>query len=147
MNSAHDSAVGCNSDITNSHVLHRFIVAKEIVTSYIDILVRKISETISMDSKVMLFNTLSYEVNKNVEVSINTKKPCFELLNKDGSKISFDVLGQIKHYSGSINRDKKDNDPKLYYYETNIKITKEMKPLSYEGIVVKETDNKLNEVN
>lgn len=145
LNSAHDSAGGCNSDETNEHISNRFKKAIEITESYIDILIRKISETSYKEGDIVLFNT-SY-VNKEIwrDVKVVTKKEAFTLI--DGKKeIEFDVKAKEKVYYGSIKRDPKENDPNLYYYRHTITFNKKVKPLSFNSLKVIEVDGKLEAI-
>lgn len=141
INSAHDAAGGCNSDITNRNIINRFIESNEIVDSYIDMSIRKISETISNKNIVTLFNFLPYDTYDNHEIKIITKNKSFYLKDKNNNEIKYVVLEQKKEYYGSINRDKKDNKKELYYYETKVYIKYNLKPISYETINVIDKSN------
>lgn len=44
-NQAHDSAGGCNSDLTNQIILERFVEADQLSYSLVDYLTRKIAES------------------------------------------------------------------------------------------------------
>ncbi|WP_252178078.1 glycoside hydrolase family 38 C-terminal domain-containing protein [Endozoicomonas sp. 4G] len=136
-NHAHDSACGCNTDKTNYQILNRFINADERIDAHIDYLIRKISEATPQDSTLTLFNTLAYPSDKKITATISTKKPCFDITLK-GQSIPFEVEAIRKVYNGSIKRDESENDPELYYYETDIAFRQAMKPLSYCNLNVEE---------
>ncbi len=137
LNSAHDSAGGCNSDITNEHILNRFKRVEELITSYIDIVIRKISETAYEENELVLFNTSHIIKNSWSNISIITKGENF-MLEDDGTEVDYDLVSKEKVYYGSINRDEKDNDPDLYYYKSIVNFKKQLKPLSYNSVKVTE---------
>ncbi len=141
LNSAHDSAGGCNSDITNEHILNRFKRAEEITTSYIDIVIRKISETAYEEDELVLFNTNHFVKEEWKGVKVISKTPGFNI--SCNGNINYDVIDVEKVYSGSINRNEKDNDPELYYYKTTINFNHKVNPLSFTSIKVIENENQI----
>ena len=58
----------------------------------------------------------------------------------DGHSIPFEVEEVRKVYCGSIKRDEKDNDPELYYYETDVVFRHALMPLSYQNLQVVNSD-------
>lgn len=163
MNSAHDSAGGCNSDITNHHITNRFNKAKEITESYIDIIIRKIVEKAYIDKDIVLFNskwkassgddeesndlvlfnTTPYVKTLHKDVVIISKNNDFTIY--DGAKeIVYDVTDIEKIYSGSIVRTKEEEDPTLYYYKTTITLETDIDPFTFKGFEVKLKQEKEN---
>ncbi len=138
LNSAHDSAGGCNSDITNEHILNRFKRAEELTTSLVDIVIRKISETAYEEGDIVLFNTLTNEKELWRDINLISKNEGFNLFDANGDEIEYDTLAKEKVYYGSINRDENDNDPELYYFKTKINFKHKVQPLSFTHISVKE---------
>ncbi len=136
-NHAHDSACGCNSDKTNAQILSRFISANEQVDAHIDYLIRKMSEATPGNNTLTLFNTLPYGRDQNIRATISTQRPCFSL-SFNGQTIIFDVEEVRKVYRGSIQRRDEDNDPDLYYYETDVVFRQPLKPLSYLNVIIHE---------
>lgn len=136
-NHAHDSAGGCNTDKTNFQILTRYINANEQVNAHIDYLIRKVAEATPGKNTLTLFNTQMYPVVKLVRATINTKIPSFSI-SKSGKKIVYEIEEQRRVYSGSIQRDEKDNDPSLYYYETDIIFQQNMLPASYHNLEITE---------
>ncbi len=118
LNSAHDSAGGCNTDITNSHIVDRFEKAIEITESYIDWIIRKIAESLYDKNNLILFNTSPYIKNDWNNIKIITKQKSFIL--EAENKINFNVISQEKVYYGSIKRSEEEHNPDLYYYDTKI---------------------------
>ncbi len=169
LNSAHDSAGGCNSDITNEHITNRFLRAKEITESYIDIIIRKIVEKAYKEgdivlfnsqwsgasgnqdevNDIVLFNTTQFRKNIYKNVNIISESPNFKIY--DGNKeLKFQVLSIEKVYAGSIRRTKEEEDPNLYYYSSHISIKGvNVEPYSIKGIQVKlniENENSVNKL-
>ena len=136
-NHAHDSACGCNSDKTNYQILSRFISANEQVDAHIDYIIRKIAEATPGQNSLTLFNTLPVVRENNIRATISTNQPCFAL-EFEGQTIPFDIEEVRKVYCGSIQRNEVDNDPDLYYYETDVVFCHPLKPLSYLNIQVVE---------
>ncbi len=163
MNSAHDSAGGCNSDITNHHITNRFLKAKEITESYIDIIIRKIVEKAYVDEDIVLFNskwkaasgddaesndlvlfnTTPYDRDTHKDVVIISKHNDFKIFDETGTEIEYDVTELEKVYSGSIVRTFEERDPSLYYYKATITLKTKVAPYSFKGIEVrlKQTNN------
>ena len=117
--------------------MQRFIESKDIVDSYVDILKRKISETANNEKTLMLFNTLIVNRDQFIKVKLSTKNRNFEIY-RNNKKISFDILNQEKIYYGSINKNKINNDPNLYYYISEINIKLNIKALSFITLNIKE---------
>ncbi len=142
LNSAHDSAGGCNSDITNEHILNRFKRAAEITESHIDILIRKISETAYDGNELILFNTLTSTKKYWENINVITKEENLSLI-KNGKIIDYDLIEKEKVYYGSINRKEEDNDTSMYYYRHTISFNHNVKALSYDSLEIsKEGINK-----
>lgn len=145
LNSAHDSAGGCNSDETNEHITNRFNKAIEITESYIDIIIRKISETAYKENELILFNTTALNKDLWKDVNVISKKESFKII--DGSReIEFDIVNKEKVYYGSIKKTKEEHDPNLYYYRYTITFKKKLKPLSFKSIKIKESNGTLEAV-
>ncbi len=163
LNSAHDSAGGCNSDITNEHITNRFLKAKEITESYIDIITRKIVEKAYNEGEIVLFNSqwkgasgeqdeindivlfnttqFTKELYKNVRIISAT--PNFEIYDGDNA-LEYQVIDVEKVYAGSIKRTIEEHDPNLYYYSSIVAIKTNVKPYSIKGIQVKLKTTKNN---
>ncbi|TMO53558.1 hypothetical protein CWC18_21115, partial [Pseudoalteromonas aurantia] len=62
----------------------------------------------------------------------------------NGQSIPFEVEAIRKVYNGSIKRDERENDPELYYHETDIAFRYPMKPLSYCNLKVEEGAQELS---
>jgi mannosylglycerate hydrolase len=128
-NHAHDSAGGCNSDKTNKSILARYEQADQMSCSAVDYLVRKIAESQpkaaqgGIDGRLTLFNTLPYEREQVMKVTVSTQMPNFILRDLEGNSVPFDVTRLEKTYRGSIQRDEAENDPDYYYYQTDIELT------------------------
>ncbi len=155
LNSAHDSAGGCNSDITNEHITNRFLKAKEITESYIDILIRKIVEKAYKEGDIVLFNSQwsgasGEQGDKNDLVLFNTSQskktsfknvkiisetPDFKLFD-DEKELEFQVMNVEKIYAGSIRRTIEEHDPNLYYYSSTVAVKVDVDPYSIKGIQV-----------
>ncbi len=165
MNSAHDSAGGCNSDITNHHITNRFERAKEITESYIDIIIRKIVEKAYVDGDIVLFNskwkaasgddsvsndlvlfnTAPYTRVNHKDVVIISKNNDFEIYDGD-TKLEYDVVNVEKVYSGSIVRTKEEEDPTLFYYKTTVVLKVNVEPYSFKGLEVRLNQDKTNDL-
>ncbi len=166
LNSAHDSAGGCNSDITNEHITNRFLRAKEITESYIDIITRKIVEKAYKQGDIVLFNSQwsgasgdEGEINDLVlfnttqfvkktykDIYIISETPDFKIFDGD-KELEYQVTKIEKVYAGSIKRTKEEEDPNLYYYKSIISLKTNVEPFSIKGIQVKLNTSENNEVN
>ncbi len=139
-NHAHDSIGGCNSDVTNYHITHRYLVVIEQLESIIDYLVRKISESNAQDNQLYLFNTLSFSRKVEQELVISTATPSFTI-NENESQIRYNIVEQKRVYHGSLTED--IFDEKQFHYETTIKLTVEMGAYSIKKLQINE-DDKVN---
>ncbi len=125
-NHAHDSAGGCNTDKTNKIILARFEEADQMSGSAVDYLVRKLAESQSKEGlneetdRLTLFNTLPYARTPVIRVNIATHTPDFALTDWQGNPVPFDIHHVEKTYSGSIKRTEAEQDPDLYYYQTEV---------------------------
>ncbi len=138
INSAHDSAGGCNSDKTNRNIKNRFIQSEELADSYVDMLIRKIAETVGKNNDIFIFNTVPYITNKLHKLNLYTKQKNFKLFDNEKQEIDYYISSQEHVYCGSIKRDSADNEKGKYYYATEIYLKKELQPLSYEIITLVE---------
>jgi len=146
LNSAHDSAGGCNSDLTNFHITDRFFQAKEIIESYIDVLIRKLSESIYKKNDIVFFNTQPYKKNIWSNIQIITKNKNFMLLDNN-KKVEFEINNVEKVYYGSILRNGEIKNPEMFYYKHNVTIDYFLEPLSFKSIKVIEITKPKNLVN
>lgn len=116
-NQAHDSAGGCNSDKTNQIILERLREADQLSYSTIDYLTRKISESENnkKSDDLTFFNTLPYEITKNINFQVSLKSKNFEIFDND-TKVTVDVWNVTKKYRGQIKRDESKYNSSDYYY-------------------------------
>ncbi len=145
-NHAHDSAGGCNSDKTNKIILSRYEQADQMAGSAVDYLVRKLAESQStleqggIDGRLTLFNTLPYTRTPLIKTTISTVTPHFILRDLQGNSIAFDVINIERTYSGSIQRNSKENDPNQYYYQTEIAFPYHLPASGFTSLQVVETE-------
>ena len=145
-NHAHDSAGGCNTDKTNKIILARYEQADQMSGSAVDYLVRKLAESQptaeqgGIDGRLTLFNTLPYAREALIKTTISTVKPHFTLCDLQGNDIAYDVLNTELVYRGSIQRDSKENDPSLYYYQTEIAFAHPLPASGFTSLQVVETE-------
>lgn len=149
MNHAHDSACGCNSDKTNRSILSRLIEADQLAYSAYDYIIRKISESLENkeENDLILFNTLSIRRNENVKVVLTTKAKNFEIRDRNGNLINYQVLNKVREYAGSIKKDESLYDENLYYYVWEVIIPCDLAPLSIEILKVNEINEEILEDN
>lgn len=121
-NHAHDSAGGCNTDKTNKIIVSRFEQADQMSGSAVDYLVRKMAESqqSQLDGRLTLFNTLPFAREQVIRINVSTASPHFVLADKAGHPINYDLLNVNKTYRGTIQKNEADNDPDLYYYQSDI---------------------------
>ncbi|WP_094751375.1 hypothetical protein [Psychromonas sp. CD1] len=123
---AHDSAGGCNTDKTNKIILSRYEKADQMSSSTVDYLIRKMSESQmpegdgGLEGRLTLFNTLPYERQQEIIVTISTQNPHFILRDMNGEIIYFDVIKIKKTYRGCLKIDEAEHDPEHYYYQIKI---------------------------
>ncbi|WP_125763952.1 glycoside hydrolase family 38 N-terminal domain-containing protein [Companilactobacillus hulinensis] len=138
---AHDSSGGCNSDKTNSDILHRAKVADQLSYSIIDYLVRKLSISQNTPFDLFLWNPLPVLMNKVQTVEVSTKNKSFELQNEHGQKIEFDIIEQSQQNSAPLRRNLKERKQELYYV-TTISFKTVLEPMSWQGLQINELENK-----
>lgn len=140
LNHAHDSACGCNSDVTNQSILQRLMDADQMSAMMLDYQVRKVSESLEgiVENDVVVYNTLPYTRKHSQEFEINTTYPTIQIVDEKGNEVSFDVISSEKVYAGSIRKDETTYDASLYYYQTNIRLTITLAPMCMQVLKVKE---------
>ncbi len=157
LNSAHDSAGGCNSDITNEHITNRFLRAQEITESYIDIIIRKIVEKAYKEGDIVLFNsqwagasgeqetvndlvlfnTSPFVKKTYKDITIISESTDFKIFDGD-KELNYQVTNIENIYAGSIRRTVEEHDPNLYYYKSTVAIDGvDIEPYSMKGLQVK----------
>ncbi len=146
-NHAHDSAGGCNTDKTNKIILERFEKVDQMSSAARDYIVRKLALSqppLKDGARLTLFNTLPVTRNQVQTLILSTKSPAFSIHSMDGVALCFNILAQTKHYSGSIQRDAKDEDENKYYYQTTLALRVSQPGLGFISFSVHETepDNK-----
>lgn len=131
-NHTHDSAGGCNSDKTNQIITDRFVEADQLSYSLVDYLTRKIAESRMnvSEGELVIFNTLPWKNKKVVKCEVSTPFAAIAL-EKDGRTIPFEIVGTRKEFSGSIRREKADEDPTSFYFIYELLIEAELPPLSF----------------
>lgn len=144
LNHAHDSACGCNSDQTNQSILQRLLDCDQMSSMLLDYQVRKYSESIKdiKNNDICVYNTLPYARNDNQIMLINTKSKDFEIYDEKNQPIVFDVIKQVKEYSGSIRKDTSSYDKDKFYYQTTICMQVNIAPMTYKKYMIKEVINK-----
>ncbi len=146
-NDAHDSACGCNSDKTNNIILNRLKQADELSYATKDYIMRKmcISNPNVKQNELVIFSPNFHQYQQACTIELTTKKRTFELYECE-QRLDFDILQQNKVYGGSIKKDKKDEDPNLYYYLTKINLNLMFLPLTIKKIQVVESQTDIGEV-
>lgn len=131
-NQAHDSAGGCNSDLTNQIILERFVEADQLSYSLVDYLTRKIAESrpIISEGELVVFNTLPWKNKKVMKCEVSTPLSSISL-KKDGNEVPFEVLNTRQEFSGSIRREKKLADTDDYYFVHEVLLEAEVPALSF----------------
>lgn len=137
-NHAHDSAGGCNSDKTNSHILQRLVEVDELSSSLVDYLIRKISESRSnlKKNQVTLFNTLPYKRENVINIQISVKDKTFAIFHQ-GQEIPYQITEISKHSQDPI---RKDVEPSLdsYYFSIKLALQVELDAFGYEMLDILE---------
>ncbi|MGR3741894.1 glycoside hydrolase family 38 N-terminal domain-containing protein [Companilactobacillus sp. DQM5] len=133
-NQAHDSAGGCNSDVTNEDINKRFKEAERLVTSEIDYLTRKMSISMkdNAENDFLIYNVQSKQIQKIIKVEVSTKFKNFKITNLQNSEIDYQILSQEKIYSGQIKRDNTSYEENKFYYLTKILIKTKIDAFGYE---------------
>jgi mannosylglycerate hydrolase len=121
MGQAHDSAGGCNSDLTNRDIYARGTDALEAAESLRNYLLRKMSVSLEGshpdDGSLVFWNPLPVKVDEVREATIATTNPSFKLTINDHA-VSFDLLTQKKVNAGLLTRDSQAKYDKWYYVST-----------------------------
>lgn len=149
LNHAHDSACGCNSDQTNQSILQRLLDCDQMSSMLLDYQVRKYSESINgiQDNDLCVYNTLPYTRLDNQKMLINTKSKYFEIYDEENNIVKFDIIEQVKEYSGSIRKDISSYDKDKFYYQTTICMFIDIPAMSYKKYTIKELTNQKIENN
>lgn len=143
-NHAHDSAGGCNTDKTNKIILSRFEQADQMSRSAVDYLIRKISESQlktqqhSLEGRLSIFNSLPFAREQVIRINVSTALPSFSLTDQDGQQVVYELLKTEKTYRGTIQKNPANNDPELYYYQSDIEFTYPVKASSFVSLQINE---------
>ncbi|MGM0169080.1 mannosylglycerate hydrolase [Enterococcus sp. AZ135] len=131
-NHTHDSAGGCNSDKTNQIITDRFVEADQLSYSLVDYLTRKISESRMnlSEGELTIFNTLPWKNKKVMKCEVSTPFAAISL-EKDGLTIPFERVSTRKEFSGSIRREKADEDPASFYFVHELLVEVEIPALNF----------------
>lgn len=106
-NHAHDSIGCCCSDKVHREIANRFFLAEEKVDQLITFYKRKIvdsMETEKQHDRLTAFNLLPYEREEVVTTNVMTKLKSFQLVDKDGNELDFEILGREITDPGLIDR-------------------------------------------
>lgn len=145
---AHDSISGCNSDNTNSDIMHRLQRVDRIVEDSINYLKKQItnavSKKINKNNIIVLFNTDIKSKKYHSNLSIFTKKKGFILKTLTGKNIEYEVNSH-EEISGGLTVQVTPEGEKLTkvpgYYKTDINILNyNVSGLGYDTLEVIEED-------
>lgn len=140
---AHDSAGGCNSDRTNSHIKHRLITAHEMASANIDYIVRKLSESIlnaNPDYQLVLINPLPFPRQERSLIEIDTLTPAFVLSDENDDILEYRILDTEQVYHGSIRRTREEQDDALYHYHHKVEISCSLLAMGYRCLKISESE-------
>lgn len=135
---AHDSAGGCNSDVTNRDIYHRGIVALEDVESVRDYLLRKLSSTVDVDLDLFFWNPRAVATNAVQTVTVVTRQPGFTLTDVNGQNVAYDLLEQQAVDAATLRRNPAEQIAAVHY-ETTIALPVAMAATDWTGFKVTET--------
>lgn len=145
---AHDSIGGCNSDETNENIIHRLKKVDRIVDNLLNLLKKKIVFLISKEIKkkniFVLFNLDIKQTFKGYEVILFTNEKNFEIEDLKNNILNAEILEQ-EYISGGkqiIATAKGDQEVELPgYYRSKIYFERDIKGISWEAFIVKESKN------
>ncbi len=142
---AHDSIGGCNSDKVNQDIKQRLLQVDELVTSTINLYLRKVAMSLTNndDNKIVVINPYPYDRETDYcKVDILTKDKDFSLY-KGETLLNYTVIEQEEIMAGMIDRQiaARQKDYKLYKSKIKVFIPK-IKSMSELLIDIKYVKNK-----
>ncbi len=106
-NHAHDSIGCCCSDLVHRDILSRLANVEERVDRLLSFYMRRIAEAVPADrsrDKLVVFNTLPADRDEPIAAEVTTRWRAFELVDKDGKAIDFEVVDEQEVDPGLIDR-------------------------------------------
>jgi len=146
---AHDSAGGCNSDLTNQNIASRLSNANDLVESKITKMIKEIAVSFETnENEVLFFNPLNLKNDTPKKVSLFTKLPNFDLVH-NGKKIKY-FINKKEYYndgmsvSAGANSEIVKKIDGFYLYDLQI-LNLELEPFEIAKIEIKENKTPVND--
>ena len=121
---AHDSMGGCNSDATNTDIMHRLKQAQELVHGLYNLIVKEIASQVCTDSDILVFNNRIKPFSGLVDVVVFSKHRCVAIKDDD-STLNSEVVSCEELDGGMVIEVTKDGEkevPVPPYYRITLKV-------------------------
>ena len=140
-NHAHDSMGACCSDKVHQEIAARYREAEERCDRLIDFYKRKIIEAVPDKGgadKLGLFNLLPYAENRLVHTLVTTRWSGFELFDRAGNKVDYQLRSVTELDPGLIDRQIVHYGNYEPFFRYEIELTRELPAMGYEVLYVRE---------